>query len=79
MTEQEIRRHVLESLASVAPDIDQKELDHGLSLRDSYGLDSMDFLNLLSLLYERIGIDVGESEAGKLASVNDIVSYYQAR
>jgi acyl carrier protein len=44
-------------------------------LQEELDIDSMDFLNLMTALYEEAGIDVPEHDYPQLATLNGCVSY----
>jgi acyl carrier protein len=63
----------------VAPEADLAALDAEAPLREQLELDSMDFLRFLTLVHERLGIDVPEAEAAQLATLTGAVRYLAAR
>lgn len=77
--DEEIRRVILEELCRVAPDVEPTALKSTDDLRAGLEIDSYDFLQLLIGLNRRLGIDVPESDYGKLRSIDDIVTYVQSR
>ncbi|MDO8653937.1 MAG: phosphopantetheine-binding protein [Undibacterium sp.] len=66
-------------LHSIAPEIEAAEIDLTQALRQQVDLDSMDWLNFLLGLHERLGVDIAESDYIRLISLNDVVDYIQAR
>ena len=70
-----IRAAIFESLSDVAPETDPASLDPSASLRDELDIDSMDFLNFVTGLHERLGVDVPEADYPKLDSVEGAVAY----
>lgn len=79
MDDDEIRTAVLATLKSIAPEIDERDLDPDQPLRNQVDLDSMDYLNFLVGLHQRLGVDIPEADYGKLATLSSIVSYLAAR
>ena len=75
MTEDEIRVRVIQTLSGIVPELDPGVLKPAVSLRDQLDIDSMDFLNFLIALHQEFGVDVPESDAGKLATVDACVAY----
>jgi acyl carrier protein len=75
MTEDEIRARVIKTLSGIVPELDAATLKPAVSLRDQLDIDSMDFLNLLIALHQEFGVDVPESDAGKLGTVDACVAY----
>jgi acyl carrier protein len=75
MTEDEIRVRVIKTLSGIVPELEPRTLKPAVSLRDQLDVDSMDFLNFLIALHQEFGVDVPESDAGKLGSVDACVEY----
>lgn len=79
MTEQDIRRAYIEELVAVAPDIDPDTVGETDHLQDDLGLDSMDVLNLVTALHERLGVDIPEADYPQIATAKRAVVYLAAR
>lgn len=75
MTPEEIRAAFIENLTSVAPDIDADTLEDDAHMQDDLGLDSMDFLNLVSALHKRFGLPIPESDYPELATTARALRY----
>jgi acyl carrier protein len=75
----DIMHEILTALGAVAPEADLSALDPAEPIRDQLDLDSMDFLNFVVSLHERLGVDVPEADYGKLATVDGAVAYLAAR
>ncbi len=79
MTDEDIRAVLRDELGRIAPEIDFDGLDPAVDLREQADLDSMDFLNLLTALHQRLGVDIPESEAAELATVDAAIAYISTR
>lgn len=79
MTPADIRTGVLEAQLAVAPEVDIAALLPTRSLRRQVDLDSMDWLNFLIGLHERLQVDIPESDYASLATLDQIVAYLQAK
>ena len=79
MTKDEIQAVLFEELGNIAPDIDASVADPGVDLREEFDIDSMDFLNLVTALHERLGIDIPELDYPKLASIDAATVYLEGR
>lgn len=79
MTETRILDVVREELARLAPEVDFDALDRAEDLREQADLDSMDFLNLVTALHQRLGVDIPDADAAKLATLDGAVAYLAAR
>jgi acyl carrier protein len=74
-TEQEIRDAVLRTLGEIAPEADLQRLRPDVSFRDQLDIDSMDFLNFVIALHERLQVDIPEADYPQLSSLNGSVRY----
>ena len=79
MTRDEILALVFTELENVAPGCAPGSADPGASLQDELDIDSMDFLNFIIALHERLNVEIPESDYPKLATLNAIVTYLQKK
>ena len=79
MTREEIKKTILEALTRIAPEVDPGSLDTSASFRDQLDLDSMDFLNFVLALHERLGIDIPEADYAQLSTLDGAVAYLASR
>jgi acyl carrier protein len=79
MSEDELRRAVLDALGEVAPEADLAQLDPAADLREALEIDSMDFLNLAIAVHAATGVEVPEADYPKLASIDAWVAYLAPR
>lgn len=75
MSDTDILAVIQDELARLAPEIDFGSLDPALDLREQADLDSMDFLNLITALHQRLGIDIPDADAAKAATINGAIAY----
>jgi acyl carrier protein len=75
MTEEEYRAAYLEELTRVAPDIDPSTVGDEDHIQEDLELDSMDVLNLVTALHERLGLDIPESDYPEIATLKLAVAY----
>jgi acyl carrier protein len=78
-TKTEICAVLLEELGNIAPEIDMQTVDPGADLRDALDIDSMDFLNFVTAVHHRLGIDIPEIEYPKLVTLAGAVSYIDGK
>jgi acyl carrier protein len=78
-TKTDICAVLLEELGNIAPEIDMQNVDPGADLRDALDIDSMDFLNFVTAIHHRLGIDIPEIEYPKLATLAGAVSYIDGK
>ena len=79
MTHDEIRDVVVSALRRIAPEADPATLRQDVSLREELDLDSMDFLNFVLAVHERLGLEIPEADYAKLYTLDGAVGYLSAR
>jgi acyl carrier protein len=79
MTDAEIRAVALATLLSIAPEVEVDELRDDRTLRSQVDLDSMDWLNFLLGLHEKLKVEIPEADYAKLITLNDVVAYLQKK
>jgi acyl carrier protein len=70
MTDDELKQTVFEALKRIAPETEPAEVNGSLDLREQLDLDSMDFLNFVVELHERLHVDIPESDYGRLYTLD---------
>jgi acyl carrier protein len=75
MTPADLRAAFIADLTDVAPDLDPGVIGDDDHLQDDLGLDSMDFLNLVSALHRRFGLPIPEADYPRLATPAKAVAY----
>lgn len=79
MDKDQLRTVVLATLTGIAPEVEADELRDDKPLRNQVDLDSMDWLNFLLGLHERLAVDIPEADYAKLVTLADILAYLEAR
>jgi acyl carrier protein len=79
MNANEIRGVVLQVLNDIAPGIEESALQSDRPLRSQVNLDSMDWLNCLVALGQRLHLEIPESDYAKLGTLDALVSYLAGR
>ena len=79
MNDAEIRTIALSTLKSIAPEVEADELRGNRPLRNQVDLDSMDWLNFLLGLHEKLKVDIPEADYARLVTLDDVVSYLQKK
>lgn len=79
LDQEQIRCEVLQILRTLAPEIDTARIITDKPLRTQIDLDSMDWLNVLVAMHERLHVNIPESDYGKLVTLDGIVTYLEAR
>ena len=75
MKNNEIEGLVVNTLKRIAPELDAADLHPKENLRDSLDIDSFDFLNFIIALNKELGVDIPETDYGKLTTLAEIVDY----
>ncbi len=75
MNKPEIRATVIAELKRIAPEFEESGLAPAKPLRDQVDLDSMDWLNFLVALHERLKVDIPESDYARLVTLDQTVDY----
>jgi acyl carrier protein len=79
VTRAEVKQAVFEALMAVAPEARPSEIDPSASLREELDIDSMDFMTFIVKLDDGLGVDVPESEYGRLSTLDSCVEYLAER
>jgi acyl carrier protein len=75
MNDPEIRVIVLTTLKTIAPELDEGSLRADRPLRAQVDLDSMDWLNFLLGLHEKLKVEIPESDYARLTTLDNVVAY----
>jgi acyl carrier protein len=67
------------ALRAIAPELEPDALEPGRPLRHQVDLDSMDWLNFLVSLHDRLKVNIPEADYARLVSLNDVVDYLQTK
>jgi acyl carrier protein len=79
MTNPDIHTVVQEELNNIAPEIDLATVDPAADLREALDIDSMDFLNFVTAIHHRLGVDIPELDYPKLVTLAGAVDYLQTK
>jgi acyl carrier protein len=79
MTQEEIKELVLRILGEIAPEADLTRLKPDVSFRDQLDIDSMDFLNFVIALDERLDVRIPESDYPKLSTLGGCIELLTSR
>jgi acyl carrier protein len=71
----DIRKVLQEELNNIAPEVDIAGIDPAANLREVMDIDSMDFLNFITAIHHRLGIDIPEIDYPKFATLDGAVAY----
>jgi acyl carrier protein len=79
MIRDDVAAVLIDELGRIAPETDASRLDPNVELRDELDIDSMDFLNLVTALSERLKTNIPETDYPRLATFGRAVDYLVQR
>lgn len=79
MSDDQILAVIRDELGQLAPEIDFDAVDRDQPIQREFDIDSMDFLNFITALHHRLGVNVPEADYAKVASVANALTYLRAR
>lgn len=79
MNTDDIRAVALATLQSIAPEVEADALRGDRPLRNQVDLDSMDWLNFLLGLHEKLRVEIPEADYAKLVTLDDVVTYLEKK
>jgi acyl carrier protein len=79
MNATDIRAVIEDEIGRIAPEIDFAAIDADADLREQIDIDSMDFLNLVTALHLRLGVDIPEADYPRLATLRAAMAYLEGR
>ena len=79
MSRPDVRALVREELGNIAPEVDLATISPTAYLREALDIDSMDFLNFITAIHHRLGVDVPELDYPKLITLDGAVKYLETK
>ena len=79
MSDIDIRKVVREELNNIAPEVDMASVAADADLREAIDIDSMDFLNFVTAIHHRLGLDIPEVDYPKLITLAGATAYIEAK
>jgi acyl carrier protein len=70
-----LKTTALEILRSIAPEVEPGDIEPSRPLRKQVDLDSMDWLNFLIGLHQRLGVDIPEADYARLVTLDNVLDY----
>jgi len=68
-----------QELGRIAPEISVTEIERDSDLREEFDIDSVDFLNLVLALCQRLDIEIPEADYAQMQSYNALISYLSTK
>lgn len=78
MNDDELRAVVRTVLSGIAPEADLDTLDPAAQLQEELDLDSINFLDFVSGVHDRTGVDIPERDYPQVATLEGCVRYLHA-
>lgn len=75
MSPEQIREQLLQALGAVAPEVDLGAIRPDELLRRQVDLDSVDWLNFLVEVKQRLGVDIPDEQVRRLATLAQLQAY----
>jgi acyl carrier protein len=79
MTPDAVRQVIVEALSRIAPEVDAASIQPDVELRQQLDLDSIDFLNLMLALHDRLGVEIPEADYSQFSTLESAARYLSAR
>lgn len=79
MKDEDIKAAILKLLQKIAPDMDPEELAMDDNIREVFGIDSFDFLQLIIGLDKEFGITTPEEDYGQITTLRSLIAYVKAK
>ena len=79
MSTTDIRAAIKEELSNIAPEMDLAAIDPSADLREALDINSMDFLNFITAMHRRLGVNVPEVDYPKLFTLDGAVAYFETK
>jgi acyl carrier protein len=79
MTADQILAVIRDELARLAPEVDFDTADRNRPIQQEFDIDSMDFLNFITALHARLGVNVPEADYAKVATIAGAQTYLLSR
>jgi acyl carrier protein len=76
---EQLKATALAVLRGIAPEIEPDDIEPATPLRHQVDLDSMDWLNFLIGLHQRLGVNIPEADYAQLVTLDNVLDYLQAR
>lgn len=75
MSDEALRAVIVDCLLGVAPEADAARLDSHRSFHDQLDIDSVDYLNYILAIEERLGLRIAETDYPRLSSLEGALAY----
>ncbi len=77
MNRNSLQQIIAEELLNIAPDAELASAEPDADLREELDLDSLDYLNLVIAINQRLHIQIPEADYGRVASLSALLDYLE--
>ena len=75
MNKDQARTIIIEELSNIAPEVNFETIGADEDLMEALDIDSLDFLNFVSALHKKTGVNVPETDYRKLLTLDGAAAY----
>ena len=79
MSTEDVKKAIIKEILNIAPEIEESEIKEDENIQQSLEIDSFDFLNILTALNDKLGVEVPEADYEKVATLNKMADYFSKR
>jgi acyl carrier protein len=79
MNRDALQKIVFEAITTIAPELEPDAIKPAKPLRDQVDLDSVDWLNFLVALHGKLGVEISETQASKLRTMDDLLGFLETQ
>lgn len=79
MSADELLAIVRDELGRIAPEVDFETVCQDAAIQSAFDIDSMDFLNFITALHERTGVNVPEADYARVRTIASVLAYLQEK
>ena len=79
MSTEDVKKAIIKEILNIAPEIEESEIKEDENIQQSLEIDSFDFLNILTALNDKLGVEVPEADYEKVATLNKMAEYFSKR
>jgi len=79
MTKEAITDAIIVQIQTIAPEVEQDDIQPDAHIQRSLEIDSFDFLKILTALKQTLGVEVPEADYAKVDTLNKMRDYFAER
>lgn len=79
MSKDELLAIIRDELGCIAPEVEFESVPLGDTIQAGFDIDSMDFLNFITALHERTGVNIPEADYMRVRTIASALAYLQEK